>query len=139
MWPLDGMSGGELECLIEGSLTYPSLTGIVRQSCCSGRRAMIRGDEPISVDAQWRDWACIYSVDVWAIGCIMCELFDGDPLFPGESEIDQLFIIQKMLGTATTFFPPLPPDLIPCFSRPTHLISERFVPIESALQWSQVP
>lgn len=27
-------------------------------------------------------------VDIWAIGCIMGELTDGDPLFPGESEID---------------------------------------------------
>jgi cyclin-dependent kinase-like len=27
-------------------------------------------------------------VDLWAIGCIMGELTDGEPLFPGESEID---------------------------------------------------
>ena len=27
-------------------------------------------------------------LDYWAIGCIMGELIDGDPLFPGESEID---------------------------------------------------
>ena len=27
-------------------------------------------------------------VDIWAIGCIMGELTDGEPLFPGESEID---------------------------------------------------
>jgi cyclin-dependent kinase-like len=32
-------------------------------------------------------------VDIWAIGCIMGELTDGEPLFPGESEIDQLFEI----------------------------------------------
>lgn len=32
-------------------------------------------------------------VDIWAIGCIMGEITDGDPLFPGESEIDQLFCI----------------------------------------------
>ncbi|XP_076811256.1 uncharacterized protein LOC143456099 isoform X1 [Clavelina lepadiformis] len=37
-------------------------------------------------------------VDVWSIGCILGELSDGQPLFPGESEIDQLFTIQKMLG-----------------------------------------
>jgi cyclin-dependent kinase-like len=40
-------------------------------------------------------------VDYWAIGCIMGELIDGDPLFPGESEIDQLFLIRKMLGPLT--------------------------------------
>jgi cyclin-dependent kinase-like len=38
------------------------------------------------------------AVDMWAIGCIMGELIDGQPLFPGESEIDQLYIIQKILG-----------------------------------------
>lgn len=37
-------------------------------------------------------------IDIWAIGCIMGEIIDGDPLFPGESEIDQLFCIQKVLG-----------------------------------------
>ena len=41
------------------------------------------------------------SVDMWAIGCIMGELYDGQPLFPGESEIDQLYIIQRMLGPLT--------------------------------------
>ena len=41
------------------------------------------------------------AVDVWAIGCIMGELVDGQPMFPGESEIDQLYIIQKVLGPMT--------------------------------------
>lgn len=37
-------------------------------------------------------------VDYWAIGCIMGELADGDPLFPGDNELDQLNVIQKVLG-----------------------------------------
>ncbi|EGR27207.1 protein kinase domain protein [Ichthyophthirius multifiliis] len=41
-------------------------------------------------------------VDMWAVGCIMCELTDGQPLFPGESEIDQLLIIQKIQGALTS-------------------------------------
>ena len=41
-------------------------------------------------------------VDIWAIGCIMGELTDAQALFPGESEIDQLFLIQKVLGPLTT-------------------------------------
>jgi serine/threonine protein kinase len=41
-------------------------------------------------------------VDQWAIGCIMGELIDGQPLFPGESDIDQLYIIQRLLGPLTT-------------------------------------
>jgi len=27
-------------------------------------------------------------VDLWAIGCLLCELTDGNPLFPGENEVD---------------------------------------------------
>eukprot|EP00891_Asterochloris_glomerata_P000787 jgi/Astpho2/787/Aster-00643 len=39
-------------------------------------------------------------VDMWAVGCIMGELIDGQPLFPGDSDIDQLYVIQKLLGKA---------------------------------------
>lgn len=40
-------------------------------------------------------------VDIWAIGCIMGELTDGQPLFPGENEVDQLYVIQRVLGHLT--------------------------------------
>jgi len=40
-------------------------------------------------------------VDFWAIGCIMGELVDGDPLFPGENELDQVKVIQKVIGKLT--------------------------------------
>ena len=40
-------------------------------------------------------------VDYWAIGCIMGELVDGNPLFPGENELDQIYCIQKVLGNLT--------------------------------------
>jgi serine/threonine protein kinase len=38
------------------------------------------------------------SVDMWALGCLMAELVDSQPLFPGESDIDQIYCIQKYLG-----------------------------------------
>jgi serine/threonine protein kinase len=38
-------------------------------------------------------------VDVWAVGCIVAEMFAGRPLFPGDSEIDELHWIFKVLGT----------------------------------------
>lgn len=38
-------------------------------------------------------------VDVWAIGAIFVEMVTKRPLFPGDSEIDQLFKIFRQLGT----------------------------------------
>jgi serine/threonine protein kinase len=37
-------------------------------------------------------------VDIWAIGCILAELFTLSPLFPGTSELDQLFKVCNILG-----------------------------------------
>lgn len=41
------------------------------------------------------------SVDMWAVGCIVCELFNRCPVFPGENDIDQLYRVQVVLGTPT--------------------------------------
>src|SRR5579859_7012173 len=38
-------------------------------------------------------------IDIWSTGCVMAELLTGSPLFPGESGIDQLVEIIKVLGT----------------------------------------
>ncbi|KAF9304001.1 Cyclin-dependent kinase 2 [Mortierella antarctica] len=42
-----------------------------------------------------------YSVgtDVWSVGCIFAELANREPLFPGDSELGELFLIFRMLGT----------------------------------------
>ncbi|XP_022145412.1 cyclin-dependent kinase F-4 isoform X1 [Momordica charantia] len=40
-------------------------------------------------------------VDMWAMGAIMAELFTLRPLFPGASEIDQIYKICSILGTPT--------------------------------------
>uniref|UniRef100_A0A8B9K921 cyclin-dependent kinase n=1 Tax=Astyanax mexicanus TaxID=7994 RepID=A0A8B9K921_ASTMX len=37
-------------------------------------------------------------VDVWAIGCVFAELLSGAPLWPGKSDVDQLYLIRKTLG-----------------------------------------
>jgi len=37
-------------------------------------------------------------VDIWAIGCIFSEISTGKPLFPGESDIDQLAHIIRCFG-----------------------------------------
>ncbi|KIH62215.1 hypothetical protein ANCDUO_07503 [Ancylostoma duodenale] len=38
-------------------------------------------------------------IDIWALGCIMAELYMLRPLFPGTSELDQLFKIVTIMGT----------------------------------------
>ncbi|XP_024371213.1 cell division control protein 2 homolog isoform X2 [Physcomitrium patens] len=38
-------------------------------------------------------------VDVWSVGCIFAEMVNQRPLFPGDSEIDELFKIFRTLGT----------------------------------------
>lgn len=40
-----------------------------------------------------------WSVDIWSVGCITGELYILRPMFPGRSEIDQIFKICQALGT----------------------------------------
>jgi serine/threonine protein kinase len=41
------------------------------------------------------------AVDVWSIGCMFAEIATGLPLFPGDSDIDQLYHIIRCLGKIT--------------------------------------
>jgi len=43
------------------------------------------------------DYTCY--IDVWSSGCVFAELLLGQPIFPGESGVDQLVEIIKVLGT----------------------------------------
>ena len=38
------------------------------------------------------------AIDMWSVGCICAELFLGIPIFPGNSEYDQLARIIEILG-----------------------------------------
>ncbi|XP_030612800.1 serine/threonine-protein kinase MAK isoform X1 [Archocentrus centrarchus] len=38
-------------------------------------------------------------IDLWAVGCIMAELYTLRPLFPGSSEVDEIFKVCQVLGT----------------------------------------
>ncbi|XP_063042660.1 cyclin-dependent kinase-like 4 [Engraulis encrasicolus] len=41
------------------------------------------------------------AVDVWAVGCVFMEMLTGEPLFPGDSDIDQLYHIIRCIGSLT--------------------------------------
>ncbi|KAG0783981.1 hypothetical protein G6F22_008480 [Rhizopus arrhizus] len=43
-----------------------------------------------------------YPIDLWAVGTIFAELITLDPLFPGQSEVDQLYRIFEVLGSPGT-------------------------------------
>uniref|UniRef100_A0A0K0DE39 cyclin-dependent kinase n=1 Tax=Angiostrongylus cantonensis TaxID=6313 RepID=A0A0K0DE39_ANGCA len=39
------------------------------------------------------------AVDIWAAGCVLAELITGEALWPGRSDIDQLYLIRKTIVT----------------------------------------
>jgi cyclin-dependent kinase-like len=51
-----------------------------------------RAPELLVGDAAYSD-----TVDVWAIGCIFAEIFNGMPLFPGESDLHTLQLILETI------------------------------------------
>lgn len=61
------------------------------------------------------------AIDMWSVGCIFAEMvMRGNPLFPGDSEIDQIFKIFRILGTPDpTTWPGVEqmPDYKPTFPR----------------------
>ncbi|RMC07663.1 hypothetical protein DUI87_17140 [Hirundo rustica rustica] len=57
------------------------------QACVGGLSQSVLGKKP--------------PPDVWSAGCVLAELLLGQPIFPGDSGVDQLVEIIKVLGTPT--------------------------------------
>jgi dual specificity tyrosine-phosphorylation-regulated kinase 2/3/4 len=45
------------------------------------------------------------AIDMWSLGCIICELYTGYPIFPGENEAEQIACMMEVKG-------PPPADMI---------------------------
>lgn len=43
-------------------------------------------------------------VDIWSIGVLTYEVLTSKPLFPGESDLDQLYLIINYLGLLNFMF-----------------------------------
>ncbi|KAF7998047.1 hypothetical protein HCN44_009445 [Aphidius gifuensis] len=70
------------------------------------------------------------SIDMWSIGCIIAEIINNSPLFPGETDIEQLAIVLRHLGTPTV---ETWPDLIslPDYNKITF-------PYQKGIEWEDI-
>ncbi|KAI5017527.1 hypothetical protein ZWY2020_042415 [Hordeum vulgare] len=112
------------------------LFGVVYQAKCleTGETVAIKKVNPHThqlklCDLSAKNWApeLIFgateyttAIDIWSVGCVVAELLIGQPLFPGESGVDQLVEIIKILGTPTReeiSFLCMPPEAVDLVSR----------------------
>ncbi len=99
------------ENLLINTIVGPTGPTYIVKICDFGQAREIRSTPPYTeyIATRWyRAPECllrsnVYNspMDMFAIGCIMAELYLGRPLFPGSSESDQLFKICSVLGTPT--------------------------------------
>lgn len=61
------------------------------------------------------------AIDIWSFGCILLELYTGYPIFPGESENDQMLRIMEILG-------PPPHTLLQLSTRRKHFFDQEEKP-----------
>lgn len=80
--------------LIFGAIDYTTKIGNHRSS----RMGALNSNRVVF--SQFVNRILLFS-DVWSAGCVLAELLLGQPIFPGESGVDQLVEIIKVLGTPT--------------------------------------
>lgn len=92
------------------NLLLEPITGVLKLCDFGSAKVLNSGDSNVSYicSRYYRAPELIFGaaeysikIDIWSAGCVMGELLLGQPLFPGESGIDQLVEIIKVLGTPT--------------------------------------
>eukprot|EP01117_Protostelium_nocturnum_P008003 TRINITY_DN2850_c0_g1_i1.p1 TRINITY_DN2850_c0_g1~~TRINITY_DN2850_c0_g1_i1.p1 ORF type:complete len:453 (-),score=149.62 TRINITY_DN2850_c0_g1_i1:268-1626(-) len=85
-------------------------SGILKLCDFGSAKALVQGEPNVSYicSRYYRAPELIFgatnyttSIDIWSAGCVVAELLMGHPLFPGDSGVDQLVEIIKILGAPT--------------------------------------
>ncbi|XP_046749742.1 glycogen synthase kinase-3 beta isoform X3 [Diprion similis] len=85
-------------------------TGVLKLCDFGSAKHLVRGETNVSYicSRYYRAPELIFGaidyttkIDVWSAGCVVAELLLGQPIFPGDSGVDQLVEIIKVLGTPT--------------------------------------
>ncbi|KAJ3026593.1 UNVERIFIED_CONTAM: regulator of ime2 [Siphonaria sp. JEL0065] len=93
------------------NLLVDPVTGIVKLCDFGSAKILVAGEPNISYicSRYYRAPELIFgctnysvSIDIWSTGCVMSELLLGNPIFAGESSVDQLVEIIKIMGTPTS-------------------------------------
>jgi len=92
------------------NLLIDPVTGILKLCDFGSAKQLVKGEPNVSYicSRYYRAPELIFgstkyttSIDVWSLGCVLGELLVGQPLFPGETSVDQLVEIIRVLGTPT--------------------------------------
>jgi glycogen synthase kinase 3 beta len=90
------------------NLLLDPTTGVLKLCDFGSAKILVKGETNVSYicSRYYRAPELIFgatnyttAIDIWSMGCVLAELLLGQPLFPGDSGVDQLVEIIKVLGT----------------------------------------